>query len=115
MIAEIPASQAFEDYYHELISILPMNNPTFIKCLEHQAIFVGDQKALTLSKETTTYQASYFLHEVIRNDMDMNFEKLLNVMEEYGGSTAKLAAEIKTKMGLSADSIRVPSGMQFTP
>ena len=94
-----PLAQAFQDYRMELFKKLPMNNSVFMKLLDQQQCFSGNQKATLIAEENEADKASYLLDNIIGHD---RFVKLLDAMELFGDTLATLAQEIKGEVGVKS-------------
>ena len=93
------AAQTFQHYQVELLG-LPMDDKKFVAILDKHSFFSGNQKDTMQAKETNADKASYFLDDVIGKDIDTYFQKLLTVMEGFGGPVATLSSEITESIGL---------------
>ena len=75
----------FVRYYLKLIRILPMNDDTFMRELFHHGLLPGDIMDKLKKQLTAANKATYFLDNVIKPsvtaDIDISFDKLLDVME----------------------------------
>ena len=77
-----------------------MDDKKFVAILDKHSFFSGNQKDTMQAKETNADKASYFLDDVIGKDIDTHFQKLLTVMEGFGGPVATLSSEITESIGL---------------
>ena len=94
-------TEVYLRYYKEMVMVLPMNDADFIAHLYSQQLLPGDIKGQLESKSTKKDKAEHFLDNVITpavycNDITI-FQGLLAVMENYGGTVANLAKQIKSK------------------
>ena len=92
-------SEAFDQYYEQFIKRLPMDDADFVASVNY--FFHGNQKSTMNAEKTQADKATYFLDNVIKNNIDNCFVKLLNAMEQYGGTAEQLAREVKESIGQS--------------
>ena len=101
-MAGMSAEKAFRKFQPDLLD-LPMNVAKFVSKLESENFFAGNQKASMIAEKTEPDKALYFLDDVVKRNIDMYFERLLKVMNEYdkeiGGPMSKLALKIWAAMG----------------
>jgi len=90
-------SDAFQQYYSELVEKLPMDDAIFVSYVN--GLFCGDQKDCMQEKGTRTKKAQYFLDEIMKVDLDKYFNTLLTAMTKYGGAAKTLSSEIMEKIG----------------
>ncbi|XP_065894416.1 uncharacterized protein [Dysidea avara] len=100
-MAAMTAAETFRHYQVDLLR-LPMNDVTFVNMLDREDFFHGNSKASMLAEKTEAEKSAYFLDNIIKRNIDLYFDKLLTTMQSYDGpegAVAKLAIEIKSKMG----------------
>ena len=91
--------KVFQDFYSDLVNILPMDDETFTAELFTKELLPGDLKQSVSAKETQTKKATYFLDHAISpsamGDVGKSFKVLLRVMQasEYT-SLKNLAGKI---------------------
>ena len=93
-------SEVFQQFYVELVTILPMNDSLFLAKLFAHGLLPGDLKQQINAKNTPVDKATCFLDHKISSDVSVgnstSFNKLLDVMEDSGNDSLKeLAEEIK--------------------
>jgi len=93
--------EVFREFQPKLVASLPLKDVIFVSILAKNDFFVDNQTATIKAQKTKADKASYFLNNVIFNDIEKYFVKLLNVMEVYGDKLEGLANEIKEKLGIS--------------
>ena len=96
-------NEVLQNFYTKLITVLPMEDATFMAELFHHNLLPGNLKALVNSQATVADKATYFLDHKIKPDVSIgdytSFDKLLNVMKNWeSDSLRKLAGEIKIKL-----------------
>ena len=104
--------EVFQDFYAQLVKILPMNDDVFVAELFSAKLLPGDAKAQVKSKATRACKAAYFLDHVIEPSLATtfgSFNKLLKVMEnnDYNG-LKELAKSIRSN--LMAKPVTVETG-----
>ena len=99
--------EVYENYYPELIRKLPIDDAMFKANLVKEGLFSSgtDVKGEVYAQSTRAKRATYFLDSVIEpniadeDDEDRElFDKLLKVMDKYGGVVKKLATKIKADL-----------------
>ena len=83
----------------ELLTTLPMNDAIFVARLEENNFFSGDQKSVMQSKQTQAEKADYFLDSIVKNNEDIVFPTLLDVMKNFGAKTKLLVYKMKFGKG----------------
>ena len=99
--------EVFENYFPELIRKLPIDDAMFKGNLVKEGFFSSgtDVKGKVYAQSTPADRATYFLENVIQpniadeGDEDRELiDKLLKVMDKYGGVVKKLATKIKANL-----------------
>ena len=91
------------DYYTKLITILPMQDATFMARLNFKGILPGDAMALVEAKATSADRATYFLDHYIGNkfhddDSNQSLSELLDLLEHCEHpAVEKVAREMKSR------------------
>ena len=93
-------SEVFQQFYVELVTILPMDDSLFLAKLFACGLLPGDLKQQIKAEKTPVDKATCFLDHKISSDVSVgnlrSFNKLLDVMEDSGNDSLKeLAEEIK--------------------
>ena len=70
----------FKQFYSELTKVLPMIITTLVTKLYSNKLLSGDQKSTIDSLATTKEKAVYFLDEVIKPGLEINYTKLFDEM-----------------------------------
>ena len=97
------SGEVFKQFYHKLVTTLPMNDVTFTARLVSHDLLPGNLNDQLKSLATASDKAAHFLDCVIKpavtNGVDRSFNELLNVMEgsEYS-SIKELAQQIRSKL-----------------
>ena len=97
------SGEVFQQFYHKLVTTLPMNDVTFTARLFSHKLLPGNLKDQVNSLATASDKAAHFLDCVIKPavaiDVDRSFNELLNVMEGSEYSNVKeLAQQIRSKL-----------------
>ena len=75
----------FQEFYSDLVNILPMDGETFMAELFTKELLPGDLKQSISAKETQAKKAAYFLDHAISpsvmGDAGESFKVLLEVMQ----------------------------------
>ena len=95
--------EVFTEFYHKLVTTLPMNDVTFTAQLVSHNILPGNLNDQVKSLATASDKAAHFLDCVIKPavtiGVDRSFNELLNVMEGSEYSNIKeLAQQIRSKL-----------------
>ena len=93
--------EAYERFYPDLLTSLPMEDPQFYLELEKKRLFFGDFSEEVKAKDTEARKAAHFLQNAINHSLKIDntepFDNLLEVMENSdNGVCQSLAKEIKT-------------------
>ena len=97
------SGEVFKQYYHKLVTTLPMNDVTFTAHLFSHDLLPGNLNDQVKSLATASDKAAHFLDCVIKPavtiGVDRSFNELLNVMEGSEYSNVKeLAQQIRSKL-----------------
>ena len=89
--------KVFQQYYVQLVELLPMKNDIFIAMLYKNNLLPGNLKEVMDSSHTSTSRASRFLDDVIkpnlRHDDRTRFDALLAVMKSCDDDALKKLSE----------------------
>ena len=96
-------SEVFKQFYHKLVTTLPMNDVTFTAQLVSHDLFPGNLNDQVKSLATASDKAAHFLECVIKPavtiGIDRSFNELLNIMEDSEYCNVKeLAQQIRCKL-----------------
>ena len=99
------SGEVFKQFYHKLVTTLPMNDVTFTAHLFSHDLLPGNlnDQVKSISLATASDKAAHFLDYVIKPavtiGVNKSFNELLNVMEgsEYS-SVKELAQQIRSKL-----------------
>ena len=97
------SGEVFKQFYHKLVTTLPMNDVTFTAHLFSDDLLPGNLNDQLKSLATASDKAAHFLDCVIKPavtiGVDRSFNELLNVMEDSEYSNVKeLAQQIRSKL-----------------
>ena len=106
--------EVLREFQPKLVTSLPLKDVLFVSILAKSDFFVGSQAASIKAQKTKADKASYFLNNVVFNDVEKHFVKLLNVMEVYGDKLEGLASEIKERLGISKYNLKCTSFIYTT-
>jgi len=90
-LVEMSTSKVFQQFYPQLVEMLPMKDVTFLSKLFSANLLPDDVKDVVESKPSQASKASYFLDHVIKSSVitgvGRSFDDLIKVMEdsEYNG------------------------------
>lgn len=95
----VSPKEIYQEYYVELVELLPMNDAYFIAVLFSRGLLTCGAKELIESQPTRAHRASVFLDEMIKLKSDSDsFSKLLECMENHDFKVVnELAQRIKEK------------------
>ena len=100
---KMSTSEVFKQFYHKLVTTLPMNDVTFTARLVSHDLLPGNLNDQVKSLATASDKAAHFLDCVIKPavtiGIDRSFDELLNVMEDSEYCNVKeLAQQIRSKL-----------------
>ena len=96
---EMKPKDAYNKFNAKLMYLLKMKDPHFIARLTTKDLFYGELKAKVGEQPTEAKANNVFLQDVIEPCLETDdaepFFKLLAAMDEFGGPSKDLSAEIK--------------------
>jgi len=102
-------SEIIQQFYSDLVKILPMDDAVFRSKLKSGGLLPGNLKSKIMSKQTEAEKAELFLDDGIKDDLP-NFKKLLMVMNSWTGSmeckVKNLASQINERIESNAQPMK---------
>ena len=86
-------AEVFQQFYPDLVNVLPMNDVTFIAILFKRDLLSGNLKDLISAKNTRQEKSTYFLDNSIKINIDRNLEILFTAMDNSGYKNVKELAK----------------------
>ena len=102
------ASEVYNQFYPNLVEVLPMNDQQFFKSLVSSGLLSGDLLNQVETRETPAEKAKCFLVNKISNDVSRgyfeSFYELLNKMRDSGNDNVQASA-IRIKNALKQETV----------
>ena len=105
---KMSTSEVFKQFYFKLVTILPVDDTTFLAKLFSCNLLPGNLMNQVMAKETRADKAVCFLNGKISSDISIgdfrSFDKLLSIMEDSGNNSLKLLAK-KIRTALKVETV----------